>query len=179
MTKDFARYMTYGKKVESLYTADTFKLIEDMSADKDTVKVVQENEYEVYNRLRAWERSTDNGLWERLTASGKTKEGVSAERKGMEQDLRIDAIRPCDKVRFITSDYKTLFFVNNFNRVMVTFSDGKTVVARVAYIDECHFTFVDGIAMNLYGGAFHICQFAEECERTGCKVSEVEKVLSC
>lgn len=157
MDKQFARYMRIGKKVEIAGTV--YQLIEDMRENKETVKAVNEKNLRRYELLRAWSRNH----------VGVTEEQAQ-EMKGYEEELVIESVEPHNKVRFITSDYKTKFEVNDLSNVIV---DG--VTARVAYLDECHFTFVDKINTNLYGGCFHICQFAELCEKNGIEVKPVEK----
>ena len=157
MDKQFARYMRIGKKVEIAGTV--YQLIEDMRENKETVKAVNEKNLRRYKLLRAWSQNH----------VGVTEEQAQ-EMKGYEEELVIESVEPHNKVRFITSDYKTKFEVNDLSNVIV---DG--VTARVAHLDEYHFTFVDKINTNLYGGCFHICQFAELCEKNGIEVKPVEK----
>lgn len=169
MNKEFAKYMKCGKKVQSVYTAQVYKLIEDMSANKDMVKAVDMDNWSRYELLNAWIRNWDQnsmGFRERFTEN---IEDCKAEMQGCEAEVRIDAVSPYNKVRFITSGYETKFEVKDLTYVLV---NGKA--ARVAYIDDCHFTFVDTTAMNLYGGCFHISQFAELCEKNGIEVSPIK-----
>lgn len=86
--------------------------------------------------------------------------------------MKISEITPHDKIRFITPSYETKFEVADLSLVSVN-----GTAARVAYIDEYHFTFVDKINVNLYGGCFHICQFAEICEKENIEVKPIEKVF--
>lgn len=171
MVKEFAKYMTWGKIVESLHTGTTFKLIEDMDKKKDTVRAVSMENWKRYDLLKAWIRNYDQAVWGfRDKYSQKDADGWKAEKQSYEVELKIDCIKPCNKIRFITPDYKTKFEVENLSLISV---NGKA--ARVAYLDETHFTFVDTVSMNLYGGCFHICQFAELCERDGIEVKPLPK----
>ena len=69
---------------------------------------------------------------------------------------------PANKIRFITPDYTTKFEVMDLGRVKV---NGK--VQKVYYIDDYHFGFVGGLA-------YHICQYAEVCERSDIEVKPLE-----
>jgi hypothetical protein len=60
-------------------------------------------------------------------------------------------------IRFITSEYKTLFYIPDGGNITIDFTD-HTSIYPCRYIDECH----------LYIGSdvFHICEFAERMERS-------------
>lgn len=154
MLKQFARYMKDGKEVESSYTGAVFKLIQGMDENKPTVLAVNMENWKRYSLLKAW---SNNHV-------GVTDE-QRAEMEGYEESLEIEAVVPHNTIRFITPDYEPKFEVKDLDRVLV---NGKA--ARVAYLDEYHFTFADTFAMNLWGGCFHICQFAELCESNGIEV---------
>ena len=66
------------------------------------------------------------------------------------------------KIRFITSNYKDLFEINDGDEVITEFSDGFVDRTVCKYIDETHFYYGDI--------CHHICQFAEDMERYGAKV---------
>lgn len=169
MNMECAKFMRYGKLVVSEHTGETYKLIEDMDSAKECVSVVNMNDWARYELLIAWERNWESncsGFRECFTSN---IEDCKLERQGYEQNLKCADILPKNEVRFIRLDYKPKFIVQDLSFVSV---DG--TIARVAYIDECHFTFVDKIAMNFYGGCFHICQFAEICENNGIEVKPVE-----
>ncbi len=65
-------------------------------------------------------------------------------------------------IRFIKPDYTTLFRIEDFDKVRITFYNGDSVDYTCRYIDEYHVE----VGSNLY----HICQFAEIMQRNGNKV---------
>ena len=74
-----------------------------------------------------------------------------------------DHIRNAEKgIRFIKPDYTTLFRIEDFDKVRITFYNGDSVDYTCRYIDEYHVE----VGSNLY----HICQFAEIMQRNGNKV---------
>ncbi|BAL01857.1 hypothetical protein OBV_p-00020 (plasmid) [Oscillibacter valericigenes Sjm18-20] len=169
MVKCFAKYMRCGKHVLSQVTEQKYSLIEDMNAEKETVRAVSMDNWKRYQLLRAWVQNYDHlaGFKERFTGD---IEECKSEMRGYETELRVDSVSPCDKIRFITSDYKEKFKVTDLSNILI---NGK--VARVAYLDEYHFTFVDTVSTRLYGGCFHICQFAEICEKNRVSVEPIKK----
>lgn len=62
-------------------------------------------------------------------------------------------------IRFIDSDYNTLFYVPDGGNVVLTYSDGEKLTRPCKFLDECH----TQIGSNVY----HICEFAERMERNG------------
>jgi hypothetical protein len=169
MEKIFAKYMKWGKLVKHTSTGAVYKLIEDMDGGKETVKVVGEDVLSRYELLRAWERNWEQnsiGFRERFTEENIKESAI--ERQGYETEVDISDIIPHNMIRFITPDYKTKFEVVDLSTVSVS---GKE--AMVTFMDETHFTFVDTISTNLYGGCFHICQFAEICEKESIEVLPV------
>jgi len=62
-------------------------------------------------------------------------------------------------IRFIDSDYNTLFTVPDGGNIVLTYSDGDTLIRPCKFIDEYHTQF----GSNVY----HICEFAERMERNG------------
>ena len=160
MVKQYAKYMRYGKVVRCSWTAWDYKLIEDMDAEKATVKAVLLDNYERYRLLGIWIENwnKDSGFRERFT------ENIDAcikEREAYVEELRISDVTPVNEIRFITPHYDTKFVVNDLGRVKV---NGKT--QKVYYIDEYHFGFVDG-------AVYHICEFAELCEKNGIDINPV------
>lgn len=63
-----------------------------------------------------------------------------------------------NKIRFINSDYKTLFILNDGDKVRIVSPDGETVDREVKGIG-------DGYHVQVGYSTFHICQFAEIMER--------------
>ncbi len=62
-------------------------------------------------------------------------------------------------IRFIDSDYNTLFHVPDGGNILLTAFDDRRSVLPCRYIDDCHAV--------IGGETFHICQFAEIQERHG------------
>lgn len=63
------------------------------------------------------------------------------------------------KIRFIDSQYKDLFTVQDDANIIVSTKDGEKLTLPCRYIDEYH----TKIGSNVY----HICEFAEHMERNG------------
>ena len=63
--------------------------------------------------------------------------------------------------RFIDSNYRTLFELADGEKVRITYPDGKIIDNTV---QDCG----DGYHFRLDGRVYHICQFAEIMESTGC-----------
>ncbi len=61
------------------------------------------------------------------------------------------------EIRFIDTRYNTFFYVPNGQNVMLTALDGEKRSLRCEYIDDTH--------AQIGNEVFHICQFAEACER--------------
>lgn len=164
MDKNFSKYMKWGKTVESSWTGETFKLVEDMKTDKPTVLTVKMSNWSRYDMLKAWLRNWehDNNFRERFTGN---IEECRQEKTSYEEELKVSDITPSNLVRFITPNYETLFSVKDLSKVKV---NGK--IERVVYLDETHFTFAEG---KSFYGCFHICQFAEICQQNGTKVEPV------
>lgn len=72
-------------------------------------------------------------------------------------------------IRFIDSSYKELFRIPDGESIVVTGSDGKTESYPCRYIDEYH----TEVGRNL----FHICEFAERMEQSGCTYAPKEPPL--
>jgi hypothetical protein len=56
------------------------------------------------------------------------------------------------KIRFIDSDYNTLFTINDGEEIEITLQDGSVVHEVCRYIDEYH--------LWVGNRVFHICEFA-------------------
>lgn len=174
LSKHFAPYMICGKTVESDWTGDVFKLIEDMDTDKGTTKAVNIQNWNRYNLLGAWIQNWEQdrpGFRANFARNfSLSMDEVKEERQGYEEVLKLSCIKPHDKIRFITVDYKPKFSVRDLSQISI---NGKA--GRVAYIDENHFAFVDKFSIKRYGSCFHIAQFAELCEKNGIEVKPLEK----
>lgn len=68
-------------------------------------------------------------------------------------------------IRFITSDYKDLFYIPDNEKIRVIEADGSQQEYYCRYIDQTHVE----IGYNIY----HICQFAELIEKNGRHVEPV------
>lgn len=144
MVKQFAKYLKFGNRVESTWSGEMYFLVQKVEDGASVVDAVREDNWNRYLLLRTW-NNNHVGLTEEQ----------KKEMSGYVESLKISTITPRDKVRFITSGYDTKFEVETFHKVLV---DGKP--RRVIFLDPYHFAFE--------GGTFyHICEFAELCERNG------------
>ena len=62
-------------------------------------------------------------------------------------------------IRFIDSEYHTLFTIKDGESIVITRFDGEKMVFPCKYIDDCH--------VCIGNSAYHICEFAEMQERSG------------
>lgn len=62
-------------------------------------------------------------------------------------------------IRFIDTNYRTLFTLPDGGNLRMTFPDGKSKVSRCRYVDEYH--------TEVAGRVYHICEFAGHMERGG------------
>lgn len=62
-------------------------------------------------------------------------------------------------IRFIDSEYHTLFTIKDGESIVITRFDGEKMILSCAYIDDCH--------VCVGNSAYHICEFAEMQERSG------------
>jgi len=176
MTKGYEIYMTYGKRVVSVWTDGVYQLIEDMDGASEFVKAVKVGaDKNRYDLLCAWLMNWEGNRFDfRQKHTADDADGWEREKAGLIQKLRVSDVRPADEIRFITPCYDTKFIVPNFGLVSL---NGE--LRRVVYIDSCHFGFInkkytrcpDG--KNHINGIFHICEFSEDCERNGVVVTPV------
>jgi hypothetical protein len=72
-------------------------------------------------------------------------------------------------IRFITSDYKTLFTVKDGDSIRFTSGyDGEVQTLKCRFIDEAHLTLI-----GKYHNDYHICELAEILERNGSKCEPI------
>ncbi len=71
-------------------------------------------------------------------------------------------------IRFINSDYKTLFHLPDGGRIRITYPDGEPVDRVCRFIDEYH------TAVGNYH--YHICEFAERMEQIGAKYEPLDYI---
>lgn len=69
-------------------------------------------------------------------------------------------------IRFINSNYKTLFTIPDGDTIQITLENGEQYTRICRYIDDYHFQTINGFEEK-YVNMFHICQFAELMERNG------------
>lgn len=69
-------------------------------------------------------------------------------------------------IRFIDSNYRDLFRIPDGGKIKITLSDGEELIRQCKYIDDYHFSTAK-VGHRYYGDIYHICQFAEICERNG------------
>ena len=62
-------------------------------------------------------------------------------------------------IRFIDTNYRTLFTLPDGGNLRMTFPDGRSKVSRCRYVDEYH--------TEVAGRVYHICEFAGHMERGG------------
>ena len=62
-------------------------------------------------------------------------------------------------IRFIDTNYRTLFTLPDGGNLRMIFPDGKSKVSRCRYVDEYH--------TEVAGRVYHICEFAGHMERGG------------
>ena len=62
-------------------------------------------------------------------------------------------------IRFIDSEYHTLFTIKDGESIVITRFDGEKMAFPCKYIDDCH--------VCIGNSAYHICEFAEMQERNG------------
>ena len=62
-------------------------------------------------------------------------------------------------IRFIDSEYHTLFTIKDGESIVITRFDGEKMVLPCKYIDDCH--------VCVGNSVYHICEFAEMQERSG------------
>ena len=62
-------------------------------------------------------------------------------------------------IRFIDTNYRTLFTLPDGGNLRMIFPDGKSKVSRCRYVDEYH--------TEVAGRVYHICEFAERMQKNG------------
>ena len=62
-------------------------------------------------------------------------------------------------IRFIDSEYHTLFTIKDGESIVITRFDGEKMILSCAYIDDYH--------VCVGNSTYHICEFAEMAQRTG------------
>ncbi len=74
------------------------------------------------------------------------------------KDTRVEVVEGelPKEIRFIDSQYTTLFTIPDGGYIAITHSDGERLLRPCRYVDECH----TQVGMNVY----HICEFAEKME---------------
>ena len=166
MDRALLKHMTYGKRVQD-HDGTVYMLLEDAdrTGANPEVYAVRESNLRRYELLRAWRQNWDRdpGFRERFTHN---IDDCVKEFYGLRELISLTNMDPADKIRFITSDYKTLFEVNNLDFVKVNGEE-----KRAIFLDSHHFKFENEIP-------YHICEFAEICERHNAKVEPVSKELS-
>lgn len=69
-------------------------------------------------------------------------------------------------IRFINSNYKTLFSIPDGDTIQITLDNGERYTRICRYVDDYHFQTIKGFEEK-FVNVFHICQFAELMERNG------------
>ena len=73
-------------------------------------------------------------------------------------------------IRFIDTNYRTLFTLPDGGNLRMTFPDGRSKVSRCRYVDEYH--------TEVAGRVYHICEFAGHMERGGIACAPEEPLPS-
>ena len=71
-------------------------------------------------------------------------------------------------IRFINSDYQTLFYLPDGGRIRITYPDREPAERVCRFIDEYH--------TDIGGYHYHICEFAERMEQIGAKYVPLDYV---
>lgn len=71
-------------------------------------------------------------------------------------------------IRFINSDYETLFHIPDGGRIRITYPDREPAERVCRFIDEYH--------TDIGGYHYHICEFAERMEQIGAKYEPLDYV---
>lgn len=71
-------------------------------------------------------------------------------------------------IRFINSDYKTMFHLPDGGRVRITYPDGRQADRVCRLIDEYH--------TEIGGWCYHICEFAERMEQNSAKYAPLDYI---
>ena len=72
-----------------------------------------------------------------------------------------------NNIRFIDSRYNEKFRVNDGDKILIHTRNGTTLERECKYIDDYH--------TQIGSDVFHICEFAELCERNGHTVEPAGK----
>ena len=72
-----------------------------------------------------------------------------------------------NSIRFIDSRYNEKFRVNDGDKILIHTRNGTTLERECKYIDDYH--------TQIGSDVFHICEFAELCERNGHTVEPAGK----
>ena len=73
-------------------------------------------------------------------------------------------------IRFINSEYETLFSIPDGSNIVLNYGDGSSKVLPCAYIDDYH--------TQIGYSVFHICEFAEKMEAAGIRYTpEIPQLL--
>ena len=71
-------------------------------------------------------------------------------------------------IRFINSDYKTLFHLPDGGRIRITYPDREPAERVCRFIDEYH--------TDIGGYHYHICEFAERMEQVGARYAPLDYI---
>ena len=72
-----------------------------------------------------------------------------------------------NSIRFIDSGYNEKFRVNDGDKILIHTRNGTTLERECKYIDDYH--------TQIGSDVFHICEFAELCERNGHTVEPINQ----
>lgn len=71
-------------------------------------------------------------------------------------------------IRFVDSQYNTLFHIPDGGRIAITLSTGENLTRKCKYLGECH--------TEIGGNCYHICEFAERMEAAGNTIKPLDYI---
>lgn len=134
----------------------------------------QGQEYDIVPAVKC----EDEWEYDKLNLARQQRELTAEEEirlKELEVMLPVKDIESADFVRFITPKYKSKFIIRNLDKVL--YKGERYIVA--GYGDDYHMSLyrIKEDGSFGYGGLYHICEFAEMCERTGATVEPLGQVF--
>ncbi len=156
ITEENFRWFGYGKYVR--ISGTRYRLISKPD-DHGNIMAVKEKDFSRYSTLRA----RSNFM--------KVTPDQLEEMASYEEQICLIGAEPVGAIRIIDPHYNNKFVVKDLDYIYV--NDIKSQVVGVESdsgngAGACHFRFLSGVGYK--GQVFHICEFAEICERSHVKV---------
>lgn len=162
MDKKYSRFLRYNPVKDK--AGNMYKLQNYCSEEVDTVIATKPENEEEYDSLIYARQRRD------LTPE------ETARISKLEVRLPIEEVEVADFVRFITPKYDNKFIIKNLGYVSV--NGEKRLVAH--YGDKVHFAFYYEKENGefAYRGMYHICEFAEMCEKNSLVVEPISETYT-